>query len=212
MTDSPKSTPQALIAAALHLFGHRGYEGTSTRAIAERAGTNVASIGYHFGGKEGLRMACARAIAARVSGVVDAEGAGAAAHPQTPAEAEAAIERAVHGLVALIVAAPEAEDMVAFIVRELTEHGPVAEMIFSEFLLPRHRRLCALWAAATGGDAEDPEVKLAVFATIGQVFYFRVAQPFVARRMGWAGMGAAEADKIAAVALANLRAQRRRQR
>ena len=206
MSESPQSTPDALIAAALHLFGHRGYEGTSTRAIAERAGTNVASIAYHFGGKEGLRQACARSIATRVTGAVDT---GATAMPATPAEAEAAIERAVRAIVQLIVVAPEAEDIVAFMVRELTDPGPVADMIFNEFLLPRHRMLCRLWSLATGRDAEVPGVLLAVFGTIGQVFYFRVARPFVEKRMGWDQTGPEEGERIAAMVLANLRAQRR---
>ena len=61
MPDSAQgeSTRDKLIAAGLHLFGRKGFAATSTREIAARAGTNVASIAYHFGGKDGLRMACA---------------------------------------------------------------------------------------------------------------------------------------------------------
>ena len=49
-------TRQALIAAGLHLFGHQGYAATSTRELAGRAQTNIASIAYHFGGKSGLHL------------------------------------------------------------------------------------------------------------------------------------------------------------
>jgi AcrR family transcriptional regulator len=40
-----------LIDAAEKLFSESGFDGVSTRAIAEAAGVNVALIGYYFGGK-----------------------------------------------------------------------------------------------------------------------------------------------------------------
>ena len=62
-------TRAALIAAGLHAFGRDGFDGASTRAIARHAGTNVASIAYHFGSKAGLRMACAETVASRIAGI-----------------------------------------------------------------------------------------------------------------------------------------------
>ena len=35
-------------------FGEKGFAATSIREIAALAGSNIASISYHFGGKEGL--------------------------------------------------------------------------------------------------------------------------------------------------------------
>jgi AcrR family transcriptional regulator len=40
--------------AAGELFAEHGLEGTSVRAIAEKAGANIAAINYHFGSKENL--------------------------------------------------------------------------------------------------------------------------------------------------------------
>jgi hypothetical protein len=47
-------------------------------------------------------------------------------------------------------------------------------------------------------------VRLAVFATIGQILYFHVARPVVARRMGWAAIGPEEAEAVVATILRNL--------
>lgn len=206
MTDSaPQSkTRSRLIAAGLHLFGRRGFEGTSTRLLAERAGTNVASIAYHFGGKDGLRRACAEHLAERVGAVFDA--ADASPVPDDPVSAMSGIERAVHDFAAMLLIAPEASDFVPFMLRELTDPGEIAELIFSGFFLPRHTRLCRLWSVVTGRPADADEVKLVVFAAIGQVLYFRIAQPFVKRRMGWDGVGPQEADLIASTVVENLRA------
>ena len=43
--------------AALVLFGEHGYEGTSVRAIAERAGVTAGLVLHHYGSKQGLREA-----------------------------------------------------------------------------------------------------------------------------------------------------------
>lgn len=47
-------TRQAIIDASLDLFGERGFEGASTRLIAERAGVTQPAVSYHFAGKEEL--------------------------------------------------------------------------------------------------------------------------------------------------------------
>lgn len=195
-------TRASLILAALHLFGRKGYDGTSTRAIADRAGTNVASIAYHFEGKSGLRRACAELVGERISGALAPFDA--ATPPETPEAAHKTLRNALRAFVGLVVGSSEAEDMVSFVVRELSEPGPVADQLFDTVFLPRHARFCALWSMATGQPAESEEVKLTVFAMIGQVAYFRIAQPFVARRMAWDTLGPAEADRIAEVLLRNL--------
>jgi len=48
---------ERLIHAALPLFAHQGFAKTSTRGIAEAAGTNLAAIKYYFGDKAGLYCA-----------------------------------------------------------------------------------------------------------------------------------------------------------
>lgn len=45
---------ERLLQAALRLFAQQGFEKTSTREIAETAGTNLAAIKYYFGDKAGL--------------------------------------------------------------------------------------------------------------------------------------------------------------
>ncbi|KZS55307.1 TetR/AcrR family transcriptional regulator [Mycobacterium ostraviense] len=50
----PRSNRDKLLDGALACIRERGYGNTSSRDIARAAGVNVASINYHFGGKEAL--------------------------------------------------------------------------------------------------------------------------------------------------------------
>jgi AcrR family transcriptional regulator len=55
-----------LVDAAIDAFGTYGYEGTSTRLLAERADTTLPAIPYYFGSKEGLFRAAIGHIAQRM--------------------------------------------------------------------------------------------------------------------------------------------------
>ncbi len=52
-------TRERLVEAALALFAARGFEGATTRAIAERAGVALAALPYHFETKDALWRAAA---------------------------------------------------------------------------------------------------------------------------------------------------------
>lgn len=196
-------TAHRLIEAGLHLFGRKGFDGTSTRELAAHAETNIASIAYHFGGKAGLRTACVQRVGHQVSAVFDMSLT--AGEPATPEAARGRIEALVRAFVQLIVGAPQAHDMITFIMRELTDSGEATDTIYAEFIGPGHKALCGLWATATGLGAKDETVKLTIFAVIGQIFYFRIARPIVERRMGWDDIGQTETGKIAEIVIANLR-------
>ncbi|WP_346353274.1 TetR/AcrR family transcriptional regulator [Azotosporobacter soli] len=49
-----QNTVSKILAAATLLFAQKGFSGVSVKEIAEAAGVNIASISYHFGGKEKL--------------------------------------------------------------------------------------------------------------------------------------------------------------
>ncbi len=50
------TTREVLLLTAGQLFAERGFDGVSTRAIAEEAGVKLGSIHYHFGSKENLYL------------------------------------------------------------------------------------------------------------------------------------------------------------
>ena len=51
------STSDRILDAVAPIFATLGYDGAGTRQLAAAAGVNVATLAYHFGGKEGLYAA-----------------------------------------------------------------------------------------------------------------------------------------------------------
>ena len=207
ISDNDAGTREALIRAGLDLFGRHGFEASSIRQIAQVAGVNSAGIAYHFGGKDGLRQACAEAVVATMKQRVF--GAAAAMPPLDGLAPEAAVELLL-GIVGRVTAfatqAQESETIARFVLREMMEPTSAFETLYEGLVGPVHGQVCRLWAAATGMAPEAEATKLAVFATIGQVLYFRLARPAVMRRMGWEAIGPAESEAIAGVIRANVRA------
>lgn len=200
-------TRLALIQAALKLFGQKGFDGTSTREIATTARANIGSIAYHFGGKEGLRSACAEHIVEAVS-VIAAQAigpaAGALAGPMDRETARAILHAVAERFVMTVVGNPQAVPFVQFVLRELSQPTIALERIYDGVFEPNHKRFCLLWEKATGQPADSRQTMLTVFTIVGQVMYFRIAREAVTRRMGWADIGAAEGKAIAAAVCANI--------
>lgn len=59
---SSEQTYEALLGATGEMAAEQGFANLSTRAIAKRAGVNVSSLHYHFGGKDKLFEAVVRRI------------------------------------------------------------------------------------------------------------------------------------------------------
>jgi len=200
-------TRLALVQAALKLFGQKGFDGTSTREIATAARANIGSIAYHFGGKEGLRSACAEHIVDTVNAIAAqaiGPAAGVLAGPVDPETARKVLHAVVERFVMTVVGNPQAVPFVQFVLRELSQPTTALERIYGGVFEPNHKRFCLLWEKATGRPADDQHTMITVFTVVGQVMYFRIAREAVMRRMGWTDIGAAEGRAIAATVCANI--------
>lgn len=202
---SGERTRTALIEAGLRLFGSKGFAATSTRQIAFEAGANIGSIAYHFGGKEKLRDACAQHIVATVRSVADPVLEQLPV-PADPAAAQAQFRLAAERIAGFMVGGPEVQDFVQFILREVQQPTPAFDIIYEGLIEAIHRRLCHVWAAATGDDPDSEATGIMVFTMIGQIVYFRIAREVVLRRMGWQRIDTPQAQLIVSTALDNVMA------
>lgn len=205
MIDSSKlDTRDALIAAGLDQFGRRGFDAVSVRDLARAAGANIAAVSYHFGGKDGLRRACAEAVVTQFTAALG--GAELPDRPLPDFMAQNLLEELLSGAVRALITGPGAAPAVAFLLREVLPNPGLTDILYRGLFLNIHGRLCALWAMATGAEADSPATRLRMFSLIGQIAYFRIGQPVILRRMDWAAIEEDQAEAIRRALTQNLRA------
>lgn len=202
------ATREALVSAAIAVFGRDGFHAASTRAIAEAAGVQQALIGYHFGGKEGIYLAVFEHIARRVrellGPVADAVEQALASSPAGAKSAKKAglrdhhlglLLRMIDSAIALMVR-DESALWAQLIVREQREPTQAFEVLYEGFMGRLLGLLTRLVRSMRGGD--EPDARLSVILILGQMLGFRVGRAGVLRHLGWSTIGDRELALIQA--------------
>jgi AcrR family transcriptional regulator len=191
---------QALVSAAVEVFGESGLEAATTREIAQRARQNIAAIAYYFGGKEGLYRAVSehivQVILARIGPLMDEVEGFLAQRKPAPRRCMAYLQK----LLELSIATNQSMvPLTGIIVREQI-HPTRAFAILYEGCLERVQRLgAALIRAYVGERAAERECIVRFHALLGEALAFRFARETILRRAGWQHVGAGEESIIRAV-------------
>lgn len=206
-SDRSTETRQRLLDAALELFGTLGFEGTTTRQLAERARVNLAAIPYHFGSKEKLYLAAANHIVDLIrerTGFVESEIDRRQGTPLSQAEARQVLHRILDRFTE-IMTGPEGERWARFVLREQMEPTAAFAQIYNGFIAPLHNRFCSLICSATGRD--DPssiDLIIQGLTLSGQVLVFRFARASALQRLNADAIGDPERAAIKRVLHFNL--------
>ncbi len=159
---------ERLLGAAAAEFAERGYTGASVRSICVRAGTNLGSVSYHFGGKRQLY----RAVLRRSAEELDEDLAMLSLSAATPAR-----ERASK-ILALLDAHPLA---VRLLLRDLAGGGEAA----LEALAPLLRRGLERHLSGTAGEEQgETEGRLSFAARIAPVLGAALLWPVLRPGLG----------------------------
>jgi AcrR family transcriptional regulator len=173
---------ERIIAAALDQFGRLGFDGASTRDIARASGVAMSSITYHFGGKQGLYLACADHIAVLL-GAVHAPLLDAVRDrpPQTAEEARAALIALLENFARLMLS-PRSEAASQFITREQQHPTEAFERIYDRMMRPVLDCACGLLAIARPS-LSDGERRALLMNLVGMALVLRLARACVVRVM-----------------------------
>jgi TetR/AcrR family transcriptional regulator, regulator of cefoperazone and chloramphenicol sensitivity len=214
--DRGDDTRQRLVTAAIDVFGRHGFEGASTRMLSAAAAVNQAAIPYHFGGKEGLYVACAEHIAARfrsmaepVLGALEARIAETAG--MTEEEARARLAELLETVAGVLVR-EESAPWARFVIREQMEPTEAFERLYGGIMKPMLAAASVLVGRILGEAQASRRVRVRTMGLIGQLVALRAARAAVLRHLGWEGVGAAEFEEIRAMIRENVASLRPEER
>jgi len=191
------ATREKLLAAALDVFGRYGFDGASTRRLADAAGVNLQASPYYFSGKEGLYIATAEylteMITDHIGGMRQKVGARIAAldasgESMTPAEARIFLTEIAQTMVALFVS-KTSESWARFIIREQMEPTEAFNRVYQGIMRPMIEIARRLIGTILGEDPAREHVRLRAFSFIGSIMVFRMAHAAVLAQMEWDSAG-----------------------
>jgi AcrR family transcriptional regulator len=190
---SDHSTEARLLEAAGTVFAERGYRAATVREIIQRAGANVAAVNYHFGDKAGLYAATFRHARTMRHEKYPVASEKASAKP------EEKLFAFVRGMLHRVLECDKPAWTWQLIMREMAEPsglGVLDEMV-RESIAPDFQFISRLLGEITGLRANDPKLRLCVASVVGQVLFYRHAQPVWQRLHPEQRYGDAEIEKIA---------------
>ena len=186
-----------LIEAAIEQFGQHGFEGASTRDIAAASGTAMSSITYHFGGKQGLYLACADHIADQIAAVHAVGLAAIRSHPpHEPEEARAALLGLLENFGRLMLS-PQSEAWSQFIVREQQRPTEAFEVLYARIMRPVLEAAVSLLVIARPS-LDDEARRMLVMNIVGMALILRLGRACVSRVMHLDDIDEASAETLIA--------------
>ncbi len=206
-----EETRARIIEAAVVVFGERGYDGASTRDIANAAGVNAPAIQYYFDGKEGVYLECVehliKLLWRKMAPTVEAAESALAedgANDQGLIEASLGILGAV---VSTIQDSPQTTAWRAFLDRHQAGLCPEsATMAFEERFKVRIANVIRLLIARLAGLAVDDErTVIHSMALFTQGLAFRVQKPKLLSALNWTEVNQKEMELVREVVLMQAR-------
>lgn len=183
------SARQALIQAAIELFGHDGYAAVSTRMLSERAGTNIASIRYYFGGKDELYRAAMLHVVGqlrpRIAMAMAAFEQGRELAGDDRALQARLIKRLIANLMELFLGDQQVPVFMPFVLREFFTPGPHFDTFYEALPRALHELFTRVVAMVEDADPGAEATVLQAHALIGQIMIFHVGRPILFRRLHW---------------------------
>lgn len=208
--NTPRSdaTREKLLNASIDVFGRYGYDGASTRQLAEAAGVNLQAIPYYFGGKEGLYLASAEFLAAQIGRYTGdmrekvrlrLAARDEAGETLGAAEAREILTLMAQTMVTLFMS-KTSEPWARFIIREQMEPTEAFARIYQAIMGPMIGTARRLIGAILGEPPDSAHVRLRTLSFVGSVLIFRMAHAAVLTQMEWESAGPTEIETVRGLA------------
>jgi len=175
-----EDTRERILLASQKLFADKGFGATSVRDITTEAGCNVASVNYHFGGKDNLYLETFRSMLAvlreqRLSVLDELMGR------TPPPTLEEFLESFAEGFINPLVEESRGRHFMALVSREMVDRRLPHDVFVSEFIHPiLERSLAAL--EKFGPPLAPADARLCIMSMVGQLLHALRAHSLFTRR------------------------------
>lgn len=196
-----EETRATLVSVGARLFAQNGYDGVSMRTLAAEAEVNLATVGYHFGGKAGLYEAILQDLIDSRDELfptleeVEEKGNEAGDDPHARGEVvDWFITRLAHGMLG-----HEHDHWPIFIIsRELAQPSDLYPKLDEEFFQPAMESMF-VFTSYMIPECDKEERIIVGHAIIGMLTKFLEGCNFIVPRLGWESYEGRGMDKITAV-------------
>lgn len=199
-----EDTRTNLLNTAILLFGRHGYDGVTTRRLAEAADANVASIKYYFGNKDALYRGAidhvVETLQPRLEMLLDLVGQARQIARNDPERQSLLVSQLVEVALNTFLRTPEMRPIVPFMLRELFVPGPHFDRLYQPLSRRLHESLTELVAWILQLDPRAPATIVRAQALIGQLVVYQIGRAILQRRLGVEDYGEAEIELIRAQA------------
>jgi AcrR family transcriptional regulator len=175
MANAACDTKLTLLLAAGELFAENGLDGTSIRAIAEKAGANIAAVNYHFGSKENLYREVLRYVVTENQETSAAGYLEEARRATAPHEFSGIIHRLVHARFRDYLAPDKPQWTNRLLIRSFLRPSHVLEDIVRDQFVPDRDALIAIFQLARPGMPYE-EARLLMHALSAQICFYIFAR------------------------------------
>ncbi len=176
--------------------------------LADQAQVNLAAITYYFGGKEGLYRAVADHIVQKVGELLGPKltKAKEALKKDTLSKEESfnLFGELLDFFITGFLGRPETDKWLSIIVREQLCPTEAFDILYQGFMGPLQETLFNLVERIIGPTRDDLEVKLRVFAIMGQILIFHTSPSSIKRTLNWEAYRAENIDVIRRIISDNL--------
>ena len=197
-------TARRILLAAIEVFAEEGYDGTSTRSVAGRAGVNAPAIQYYFGSKEGLYRAVighiANLVEGRLAPMAEQISVALAGNP-SPRELVALLLDLLDSFVDLVTCHGVPEAAALLIARAEIENAAALDPLQLAVMRLAFSPAIAVIARLLGRDESDEEVKIRTFTIFGQAIVFkkRATKMGACPALGWSDLNETRIKMIASI-------------
>lgn len=179
---------EKMLHAALVVFGKHGFDGATTRMLAQEANMNLGAIPYYFGSKEDLYAEAADYLASfiEVRQAEHLQRLKAAAHSSDdPAVLSDLVVAFLMDQAREILTENVPTSWMHFFLRAQAEQGQAFECLNRRVIEPAQAVLTEVVGRILGRAHDDPVTLTLAFLGIHQALYIRLADSMLMKRMQW---------------------------